>query len=93
MALGSTPASSRAGCITVATVPAFLGAAGYGELCAHPDALKMIRADRHRLGWPTDQTDQMLRRMDRTGEPTAYLFRCLPCRGVGTGGTRLRSSA
>lgn len=32
-----------------------------------------------RLGWPTDQADEMLRRMDRAGEPTAYLFRCLHC--------------
>ncbi|WP_346540088.1 CbrC family protein [Micromonospora sp. DPT] len=58
---------------------AFLGVAGYEELRAHPDALKMIRDDLHRLGWPTDQVDQMLQRMDPTGEPTAYLFRCLHC--------------
>ncbi|MFE9694353.1 CbrC family protein [Micromonospora sp. NPDC005806] len=58
---------------------AFLGAAGYEELRAHPDALTMIRDELDHLGWPTDQADQMLRRMDRSGEPTAYLFRCLHC--------------
>ncbi|MGW2625339.1 CbrC family protein [Micromonospora taraxaci] len=57
----------------------FLGLAGYEELRAHPDALGMIRDNLLRLGWPTDQADEMLRRMDRTGEPTAYLFRCLHC--------------
>jgi uncharacterized protein CbrC (UPF0167 family) len=58
---------------------AFLGPAGYEELRVHPDALEMIRDELHGLGWPADQADEMLRRMDRTGEPTAYLFRCLHC--------------
>ncbi|MDZ5447654.1 CbrC family protein [Micromonospora sp. 4G57] len=58
---------------------AFLGAAGHEDLRAHPDALEMIRDDLHRLGWPADQADAMLRRMDRSGEPTAYLFLCLHC--------------
>lgn len=58
---------------------AFLGTAGYEQLRAHPDALEMIRDDLHRLGWPADQADQMLRRMDGSGEPAAYLFRCLHC--------------
>ncbi|WP_433534379.1 CbrC family protein [Micromonospora sp. CA-249363] len=58
---------------------AFLGAAGYVELRAYPDALEMIGEDLHRLGWPADQADEILRRMDRSGEPTAYLFRCLHC--------------
>ena len=57
----------------------FFGAAGYEQLRAHPDALTMIRDDLHRLGWSAEQADSMLQRMDRSGEPTAYLFRCLHC--------------
>ncbi|MEU5790691.1 CbrC family protein [Micromonospora purpureochromogenes] len=56
---------------------ALLAAAGYEELRAHPDALQMLQDDLRQLGWPRDQVEQMLRRMDRSGEPTVYLFRCL----------------
>ena len=58
---------------------AFLGPASYSDLEPHPDALEMLRATNRRLGWSLEETDQFLRRLDREGEPTAYLFRCLRC--------------
>ncbi|MER7338575.1 CbrC family protein [Streptomyces sp. NPDC000075] len=58
---------------------AFLGPAGYRELEAHPEALTMLREDRRRHGWAPADIEQFLRGLDRTGEPTAYLFRCLHC--------------
>ncbi|WP_374104971.1 CbrC family protein [Streptomyces sp. RT42] len=58
---------------------AFLGPAGYRELEAHPAALAMLRKDHQRYGWAPAETEQFLRGLDRTGEPTAYLFRCLHC--------------
>jgi len=58
---------------------AFLGPAGYNDLEQHPDALEMIREDLRQLRWPADESERFLRRMDRIGEPTAYLFRCLHC--------------
>ncbi|WP_107469761.1 CbrC family protein [Streptomyces mangrovisoli] len=39
----------------------------------------MLREDRRRYGWSPADTEQFLRRLDRAGEPTAYLFRCLHC--------------
>ncbi|GAB3809435.1 hypothetical protein GCM10027605_44550 [Micromonospora zhanjiangensis] len=41
----------------------------------------MIREELCGLGRPADQADEMLRQMDRTGEPAVYLFRCLHCGG------------
>ncbi|MFE2165414.1 CbrC family protein [Streptomyces sp. NPDC059447] len=58
---------------------AFLGPAGYRELEAHPEALAMLRKDHERYGWTPPETEQFLRSLDRAGEPTAYLFRCLHC--------------
>ncbi|MEV5801730.1 CbrC family protein [Streptomyces collinus] len=58
---------------------AFLGPAGYRELEAHPEALTMLREDHQRYGWAPAETEQFLRGLDRTGEPTAYLFLCLHC--------------
>ncbi|GIF64607.1 UPF0167 protein [Asanoa ishikariensis] len=58
---------------------AFLGPAGYRELAAHPDAVDMIRADLRRSGWAEQYAEDFIRSLDRTGEPTAYLFRCLRC--------------
>lgn len=58
---------------------AFLGPAGYRDLEQHPDALDMIREDLRRYGWSADDAEALLRRMGRTGDPTAYLFRCLHC--------------
>ncbi|OKJ68835.1 hypothetical protein AMK31_37505 [Streptomyces sp. TSRI0107] len=61
---------------------AFLGPAGYHELEAYPEALAMLRIDHQRYGWAPSETEHFLRALDRAGEPTAYLFRCLHC---GTG--------
>lgn len=61
---------------------AFLGPVGYRELEAYPEALAMLRKDHQRYGWEPPETEQFLRGLDRAGEPTAYLFRCLHC---GTG--------
>jgi uncharacterized protein len=58
---------------------AFLGPAGYSELEQHPDALDMIRDELRQHGWPSEEIERFLPGFDRTGEPTAYLFRCLHC--------------
>jgi uncharacterized protein CbrC (UPF0167 family) len=58
---------------------AFLGPAGYTDLEPHPEAVEMLREDFRRLGWTAPETERFLHRMNRTGEPTAYLFRCLHC--------------
>jgi uncharacterized protein CbrC (UPF0167 family) len=39
----------------------------------------MLRKDHQRYGWAPAETEQFLRGLDRAGEPTAYLFRCLHC--------------
>ncbi|MFF0478907.1 CbrC family protein [Streptomyces sp. NPDC004284] len=44
-----------------------------------PEALAMLRKDHERYGWTPPETEQFLRSLDRAGEPTAYLFRCLHC--------------
>lgn len=62
-----------------ADVAAFLGPAGYAELVPHPDALASLREHCHRLGWRAEQIDRFLPSLDKHGEPTAYLFRCLHC--------------
>ncbi|MEV4537244.1 CbrC family protein [Asanoa sp. NPDC049518] len=58
---------------------AYLGPAGHAELQRHPDAYDIIRTDLLERGWPAEEADNFMRRFDRTGEPTAYLFRCLHC--------------
>ncbi|MBC9712561.1 CbrC family protein [Streptomyces sp. TRM66268-LWL] len=61
---------------------AYLGPAGYRELQAFPEALAMLREDHQRYGWTQPESEDFLRSLDREGEPTAYLFRCLHC-GMG----------
>jgi uncharacterized protein CbrC (UPF0167 family) len=39
----------------------------------------MLCSGHQRLGWSAEDTEDFLRRLDRNGEPTAYLFRCLHC--------------
>ncbi|RAO04360.1 UPF0167 protein [Micromonospora noduli] len=39
----------------------------------------MLRASHRQLGWSSEETDEFLHRLDRNGEPTAYLFQCLHC--------------
>jgi hypothetical protein len=58
---------------------AFLGPVSRVELDAHPDALDMLRQDCRGLGWSMNETEAFLTRLDRAGEPSAYLFRCLHC--------------
>lgn len=58
---------------------AFLGSAGYLELEPYPDAIDMLRESHRQYGWSPQETEQFLRQLDRAGEPTAYLFRCLHC--------------
>jgi uncharacterized protein CbrC (UPF0167 family) len=58
---------------------AFLGPAGYRDVEPHPDALNMLRASHRQLGWSPGETEEFLHRLDRNGEPTAYLFQCLHC--------------
>lgn len=58
---------------------AFLGPVGHRELEAYPDVLDMLREDHQQYGWTPPETERFLRRLSRTGEPTAYLFRCLHC--------------
>ncbi|MFI0446814.1 CbrC family protein [Actinomadura sp. 6N118] len=58
---------------------AFLGPVGYRELEAYPDVLDLLREDHQQYGWTPPETERFLLRLSRTGEPTAYLFRCLHC--------------
>lgn len=39
----------------------------------------MLRASHRQLGWSPEETEEFLHQLDRTGEPTAYLFQCLHC--------------
>jgi uncharacterized protein CbrC (UPF0167 family) len=61
---------------------AFLGPAGFEEVEAFGSrTIDRLRRD---LGWqPGPQWDEFLRALDRQGQPTAYLFRCLKCSEVG----------
>jgi hypothetical protein len=58
---------------------AFLGLAGSAELAPFPDAIDSLRDASRRYGWPEDRLGDFLARLDKRGEPTAYLFRCLHC--------------
>jgi uncharacterized protein len=58
---------------------AFLGLAGNGELAPYPDAVDSLRDACRRYGWPEERVEDFLPRLDKKGEPTAYLFRCLHC--------------
>ncbi|MBO0803470.1 MAG: CbrC family protein [Nocardiopsaceae bacterium] len=62
-----------------ADAAAFLGNAGYADLAPHPAAVESLRQDRERLGWPAEQFEEFVTSLDKDGEPTAYLFRCLHC--------------
>lgn len=62
-----------------ADAAAFVGSVGRAELDPHPEALDMLRQDCLALGWSPEQVERFLQQLDRTEEPTAYLFRCLHC--------------
>ena len=60
----------------------FLGPMGAKELAAlGPAAIEAIRTG---MGWERGRKwEEHLRALDRHGEPTAYLFRCISCRCYG----------
>src|SRR5688572_10149555 len=61
---------------------AYLGPAGFEAVEAF--GARTIDRLRRDLGWqPGAQWDEYLRSLDRQGQPTAYLFRCLRCSEVG----------
>lgn len=57
---------------------AFLGPAGHAEVAAFGSAAlrESLRVD---LGWPEDEFAEYYASLDREGQPTAYVFRCLHC--------------
>ena len=57
---------------------AFLGPAGYPEVEAYgsPDLRASLSRD---LGWPEDEFAEYYAGLEREGQPTAYVFRCLHC--------------
>ncbi|GLY90987.1 UPF0167 protein [Actinoallomurus iriomotensis] len=58
---------------------AFLGPAGARELRGDEPALSSLRAELGAHRWTDDQIDGYLTALDRTGQPTAYLFECRSC--------------
>lgn len=58
---------------------AFLGAVGYSELTAHPDALDMVLHEHDAYGWTEEESSAFVHGLHRDGDATAYLFRCLHC--------------
>jgi uncharacterized protein CbrC (UPF0167 family) len=65
--------------VSLRDAAAFLGLAGYAELTPYPDAVVSLCDACRRYGWPEERVEGFLRRLDKKGEPTAYLFRCLHC--------------
>jgi uncharacterized protein CbrC (UPF0167 family) len=62
-----------------ADAAAFLGPAGRAELESHADALDMLRHEHDAYGWSAEEVEDHVAALDRDGQPTAYLFRCLHC--------------
>jgi hypothetical protein len=62
-----------------ADAAAFVGYAGTVELEQHPEALAMVRQEYTELGMAPDDVAEYVASLDKDGEPTAYLFRCLHC--------------
>ena len=58
---------------------AFVGLAGHAELERHPAALAIVRRESEEAGMGRDEVDDYVESLDKDGEPTAYLFRCLHC--------------
>jgi uncharacterized protein len=58
---------------------AFLGLAGREELEAHPGALESLLSELAELDWSSDEVEEYVSALSKTGSPTAYLFRCLSC--------------
>ena len=59
----------------------FLGRAGYKELLAiGAAAIEAVRVESQLDG---DEWEEYFKALNRDGEPTAYLFRCLHCQKIG----------
>ncbi len=58
---------------------AFLGLVGRKELEPYPDALETLRHENDEYNWPPEQVEEYIAGLDKDGQPTAYLFRCLHC--------------
>jgi uncharacterized protein CbrC (UPF0167 family) len=62
-----------------ADAAAFLGPMGATELAQYPDAIESLRAEAAELRWDPQLVDDYLSRLDRDGQPTAYVFECRHC--------------
>ncbi|HZX07267.1 CbrC family protein [Kribbella sp.] len=62
-----------------ADAAAFLGRVSWDDVRHLPDALASLRADLAQLSVDTAAADEQIAAMDRDGELTGYLFRCLHC--------------
>lgn len=62
-----------------ADAAAFLGRVGWEDVRHLPDALTSLRADLAQLGVDESAAAEQIAVMDRDGELTGYLFRCLHC--------------
>jgi uncharacterized protein CbrC (UPF0167 family) len=58
---------------------AFLGAVGFAEVAALPDALDMLMREHDDAGWSEEDSEDFVRQLHVDGDATAYLFRCLSC--------------
>lgn len=58
----------------------FLGPAGWTELEAHgPEAVDALSSWLATWGWTDDEIADLLRGLDRVGQPAAYVFQCRHC--------------
>ncbi|MCD6638647.1 MAG: CbrC family protein [Nocardioides sp.] len=62
-----------------ADAAAFLGRVGWDDVKDLPDALESLRADLAQLGVDAREADRQIAWMNRDGDLTGYLFRCLHC--------------
>jgi hypothetical protein len=58
---------------------AFLGVVGRGELDPYPDAVEALLHEHDQDGWAAEDSRAYVSRLTASGQPTAYLFRCLHC--------------
>ncbi|MCU1499553.1 MAG: hypothetical protein JWM47_3506 [Acidimicrobiales bacterium] len=58
---------------------AFLGAAGWAQLEAHPDAVAALLVQAASWGFTGEDAEAFVGSLDVDGASTAYLFRCLHC--------------
>jgi uncharacterized protein CbrC (UPF0167 family) len=57
----------------------FLGPVGAVELAAYSDAMATLRKECDDRGWPPKEREEYLAALSKSGEATAYLFRCRHC--------------